>query len=203
MVIVIIINCLIAGVFPVVLSAQFFSPLTRLQLSSLLASKPSTFPLESINVFPPPLGDMIEKRCREVPTGVGIPAFQPGITKEDVMRLLGAPTGTARGYWPNTRAVFYELIPDQISLGFLFDRNSLRIRQTEASFTAEVDSQTVLLTLNGMLGCKLNQQIQQGLEQVWQRQSRQFSFQLDYLEGVIERQQEGRIYIGIWEEDLH
>jgi serine/threonine-protein kinase len=54
-----------------------------------------------------------------------------------------------------------------------------------------------------MLGCKLNQQIQQGLEQVWKRQSRQFSFQLDYLEGVIERQQEGRIYIGIWEEDLH
>ncbi|MEQ8957129.1 MAG: hypothetical protein RLP02_04270 [Coleofasciculus sp. C2-GNP5-27] len=146
---------------------------------------------------------MIETRCREVPTGVGIPAFQPGISKEDVMRLLGAPTGTARGYWPNTRAVFYELIPDQISLGFLFDRNSLRIRQTEASFTTEVDSQTVLLTLNGMLGCKLNQQIQQGLEQVWQRQSQQFSFQLDYLEGVIERQQGGRIYIGIWEEDLH
>lgn len=191
-----------AGVFPVVLSAQI-SPLIKLQLGSVMASKPSTLPLESIDVFPPPLGDMIETRCREVPTGVGIPAFQPGITKEDVIRLLGTPSGTARGYWPNTRAVFYDLIPNQISLGFLFDRNSQRIRQTEASFTTDVESKTVLLTLNGMLGCKLNQQIQQGLEQVWQEQSGQFSFRLDYLEGVIERQQGGRIYIGIWEEDLH
>lgn len=197
-----IINFLMAGVFPVVLSAQIF-PLLKLQLGSVMASKPSTLPLESINVFPPALGDMIETRCREVPTGVGIPAFQPGITKEDVIRLLGTPSGTARGYWPNTRAVFYDLIPNQISLGFLFDRSSQRIRQTEASFTTDVESQTVLLTLNGMLGCKLNQQIQQGLEQVWQKQSGQFSFRLDYLEGVIERQQGGRIYIGIWEEDLH
>jgi serine/threonine-protein kinase len=134
---------------------------------------------------------------------VGIPAFQPGIAKADVVRMLGFPTGTARGYWPNTRAVFYELIPDEVSLGFLFDRTTERIRQTEASFTSTVESRLVSLTLNGMLGCRLNDQIQQGLQRVWQRETQQFSFTLGSLKGIIQRQKGDRLYIGIWEADLH
>jgi hypothetical protein len=54
-----------------------------------------------------------------------------------------------------------------------------------------------------MLGCKLNDQIQQGLQQVWQGTSQQFSFRLNTLKGVIEWQKGDRLYIGIWEEDLH
>lgn len=196
-------GCLIAGLFQVSLSSQPLLKVTGVQYRSLISSRPSALPLESTELFDPPLGELLETRCRHSPTGVGIPAFQPGINKDDVLRLLGTPTGTARGYWPNTRAVFYELIPDQVSLGFLFDRNSERIRQTEASFTPRVDSETVLLTLKGMLGCQINDQIQEGLEQVWQRESQKFSFRLNYLKGVIERQNSGRIYIGIWEADLH
>lgn len=174
------------------------------QYSSLVASKPSEIPNNSLQeVFPPPLGEIIQNRCQGLPTGLGIPAFQPGITKQDVIRVLGVPTGTSRGYWPNTRAVFYELIPEQVSLGFLFDRNSERIRQSEASFTTTVDTQIVSLTLNGMLGCKLNEQIQQGLQTVLQQQSRQYFFTLDTLEGIIQRERTGRLYIGIWEADLH
>ena len=138
-----------------------------------------------------------------MPTGDGIPAFQPGNVKTDVLRMLGSPTRTSQGYWRNTNAVVYDLIPNQVSLGFLFDKYSERIRQTEASFTDEVDSKIVLLTLNGMLGCKLNQQIEQGLEQVRQRKSQNYYFKLDELKGVIERQTSDRLYIGIWEEDLH
>jgi len=170
---------------------------------SLLSSKPSGLRPGFLDVFPPPLGEVIEEQCRDVPTGVGIPAFQPGIEKKDVIRMLGVPTGTSGGYWPNTRAVFYELIPERVSLGFLFDRQSERIRQTEASFTGGVDTKIVLLTLNGMLGCKLNDQIQQGLQKVQQGQSQQYSFKLDTLKGVIERQEGDRLYIGIWEADLH
>ncbi|MBD0344223.1 MAG: hypothetical protein ICV63_05210 [Coleofasciculus sp. Co-bin14] len=146
---------------------------------------------------------MIQQQCQDFPTGVGIPAFQPGIVKKDVLRMLGAPTGITRGYWPNTRAVYYELIPDQVSLGFLFDRQSERIRQTEASFTSSVDSRLVSLTLNGMLGCQLNEQIEQGLHQVRQGETRQYSFSLNSLKGVIEWQRSNRLYIGIWEADLH
>jgi hypothetical protein len=117
--------------------------------------------------------------------------------------MLGTPTGSSPGYWQNTRAVFYELIPQQVSLGFLFDRRSERIRQTEASFTDGVDSKIVLMTLNGMLGCKLNEQIQKGLQQVQKGEFEKYYFKLNTLEGVIERQKGDRLYIGIWDAGLH
>jgi hypothetical protein len=201
--ILIVASYLLAGLSQVSLPSQLLAELKIVQHSFLLSSKPSRLPSASFEVFPPPFGQLIENQCRDIPDGIGIPAFQPGIVKNDVIRMLGIPTGTSRGYWPNTRAVFYDLIPDQVSLGFLFDRYSERIRQTEASFTGEVDSQIVMLTLNGMLGCKLNDQIQQGLQQVWQGTSQQFSFRLNTLKGVIEWQKGDRLYIGIWEEDLH
>lgn len=201
--ILIVTSYLIAGLSQAPLPSQLLSELQVVQQGLLLSSKSYALPPESFEVFTPPLGELIEEQCRSAPTGVGIPAFQPGIVKNDVIRMLGVPTGMSRGYWPNTRAVFYELIPEQVSLGFLFDRYSERIRQTEASFTAEVHPETMRLTLNGMLGCKLNEQIAQGLQQVHQGEARQYLFGLDSLEGVIERQKGDRIYIGIWEADLH
>jgi hypothetical protein len=181
-----------------VLPERQVEPSTFLVYSNLSAS-----PTNPLEVFGPSLEEIIENRCRDVPSGVGIPAFQPGIAKNDVLRMLGVPTGNLPGYWPNTSAVFYELIPDQVSLGFLFDRKSERIRQTEASFTPGVEPKTVLVTLNGMLGCKLNQQIEQGLQKVRQGKSRHYSFTLDSLKGLIELQKGDRLYIGIWEADLH
>ena len=134
---------------------------------------------------------------------MGIPGFQPGIQKSDVIRMLGIPSFSSSGYWPNTRAVSYELIPNKVSLGFLFDKRSEKIRQTEAAFATMVDNKLLLLTLNGMLGCKLNEPIKLGLETVRQRKSRRYSFTLEQLKGVIERDRQDRIYIGIWERDLH
>ena len=194
---------LIAGFSKASLPSKFLLEQAIGQPKLLLSSQSFTLPLQSFNVMGPPLMDIIEEQCQEVPVGDGIPGFQPGLEKNDVLRMLGVPTGSARGYWPNTSAVFYELIPDQVSLGFLFDRHSQRIRQTEASFTDGIDSKLMLITLNGMLGCKLNQQIEQGLEQVRQRKSRQYYFKMDSLKGVIERQKSDRLYIGIWEADLH
>jgi len=194
---------LIAGLSKVSLPFKLVSELEVRQQFFLLSSKHSALAPQSFKMILPPLMDIIEEQCKEAPTGEGIPAFQPGIVKDDVFRMLGTPTRTSRGYWPNTRAVLYELIPDQVSLGFLFDKYSERIRQTEASFTDGVDSKIVLLTLNGMLGCKLNDQIEQGLEQVRQGKSRSYYFTLNSLKGVIERQKSDRLYIGIWEEDLH
>lgn len=169
----------------------------------LLSSKPSGLPPGIFEVLPQPLGEVIEEQCRDAPSGNGIPGFQPGIMKKDVLRMLGTPTRISGGYWPNTRAVFYELIPEQVSLGFLFDRRSQRIRQTEASFTNRVSSKIVLMTLNGMLGCQLNEPIQRGLQQVQKGQSKKYYFKLKTLEGIIEQQKGERLYIGIWEADLH
>ncbi len=194
---------LIAGLSEVSLPLKLLSKLGMEQHTFLVSSKVSALSPHSFIINLPPLIDIIGEQCQEVPNGEGIPAFQPGIVKDDVLRMLGAPTGTSRGYWPNTSAVSYELIPNQVSLGFLFDKYSERIRQTEASFTNGVDDKIVLLTLNGMLGCKLNEKIEQGLEQVRQGKARDYYFTLDSLKGVIQRQKSDRLYIGIWEADLH
>ncbi|HEY9611515.1 hypothetical protein [Allocoleopsis sp.] len=201
--ILIVTSYLIAGLSPVLLPSSLLFQSQAVPQNFLLAAHPAGLPPKTFDDSGPSLGSLIERECRADPSGIGIPAFQPGIDKKDVLRMLGTPSKTSRGYWPNTGAVSYELIPEQVSLGFLFDKNSERIRQTEASFTSEVDFQLMVMTLNGMLGCKLNQEIQQGLQQVQQKVSQQYSFTLNSLKGVIERQKGDRLYIGIWESGLH
>lgn len=58
-------------------------------------------------------------------------------------------------------------------------------------------------TLDGMLGSPASAAIQQGLQQVYHRQTQEYAFSVGGLEGVIERNSSDRIYIGIWEADLH
>ncbi len=84
--------------------------------------------------------------------------------------MFGVPTGTEKGYLAHTDAVFYELIRDRVSLGFLFDGNSGVIRQTEASFVTEFDFQEVLKTFDAMSGCQINQELQLG----WGRAGNRF-----------------------------
>ncbi|MFE1744035.1 hypothetical protein [Coleofasciculus sp. H7-2] len=173
------------------LSAQPYSP------SQVLENIPPELRPE------PTLEDFNADICQDIPIGVGIPGFQPGVHNNVVQRILGNPSVTTKGYWPNTRAISYQLIPDQVSLGFLFDKTSGLIRQTEASFAQWVNTKIVLVTLNSMLGCQLNDTIKQGLQQVQQRQSPKFFFSLESLQGVIERDRRDRVYIGIWEAGLH
>jgi hypothetical protein len=151
----------------------------------------------------PNLEDTLNKPCHNVPAGVGIPGFKPGTLRTQVRQMFGTPTRTLTGYWPNTTAVIYDLIPNEVSLGFLFDKDSEILRQTEASFADSVESRVIQTTLNGMLGCQLSDSIKQGLQQIEQRQSNRYFFTTESLKGVIERDQRQRIYIGIWEADLH
>ena len=107
----------------------------------------------------------------------------------------------------NTRAVVYEdYIPGQVSLGYLYDPSSGRLRETEASFSESVDLKTMSRTFNKMLNGNPSEDIQQGLEAVHQGKSKRYKFvsgRDGSLEGVIERNEPGRIYIAVWEADLH
>ncbi|MCT7975957.1 hypothetical protein [Laspinema olomoucense] len=177
---------------------------------------PGPLPLLSIiresNPFEEPTLNPENIPCREEPIGLGIPGFQPGIHQDSVFRMFGFPSQTLPGYWPNTHAVSYDLIPHQVSLGFLFDRQSLLLQQTEASFAQSVNTEIILGTLNSMLGCQLNQEIASGFQQVWRGQVRRYSFALGQLNGAIEweirptssgNQPAQRVYIGIWQKGLH
>ncbi|HYX16266.1 MAG TPA: protein kinase [Nostoc sp.] len=132
-----------------------------------------------------------------------VPAFPTGTPRNIVEATLGKPNRDLRGAWGNTRAVVYKLVPNKIDLGYLFDRNSKVLRQTEVSFAESVDAQVMETTLNGMLGGQATEDIKQGLKQVQQRQSDNFSFNNGSVKGQIIRQQCNFIYISIWDENLH
>ncbi len=130
------------------------------------------------------------------------PIFPTGSSESNVKASLGEPTKVSRGLW-NTRAYLYKLQPNQVDLGLLFDRQSGKLRQTEASLAQSMGANTMQKTLQGMLKGNINGDIQQGLQRVYQRQNNQYSFQTGNLKGVIERNKEGRVYIAVWEADLH
>ncbi|WGV27916.1 serine/threonine protein kinase [Halotia branconii] len=132
-----------------------------------------------------------------------VPAFSTGTSRSTVEDVLGKPKKDLRGLWGNTRAVTYQLVPNKIDLGYLFDRQSGVLRQTEAAFAQTVDSQVMQATLNGMLNGQVTPEIQQGLQQIQQRQREDFSFTQGSVKGQIVRQNCDFIYISIWDADLH
>ena len=132
-----------------------------------------------------------------------IPGFAVGTPESQIVGALGNPTDSQpRGYWPNTRTALYELLPNRITLGYIYDRDSDKLVQTEGSFAPSVDDLVVKTALNGMVG-GANRDILQGLGDVQQRRTNRFAFRKGSLEGTIERNERDRIYIGVWDENLH
>lgn len=132
-----------------------------------------------------------------------IPGFAVGTAESQILDALGQPTDSqARGYWPNTRTALYEILPNRITLGYIYDRDSGQLVQTEGSFAPSVDDLVVRTALNGMVG-GANREILQGFRDVQQRRSNRFTFKKGSLEGTIERNERDRIYIGVWDDNLH
>ncbi|KJH72337.1 protein kinase domain-containing protein [Aliterella atlantica] len=136
-------------------------------------------------------------------TQANVIGFPPGTSESRVRAALGNPDRTSRGVWGNTRAVIYEVEPERITLGYLYDRNSGQIRQTEVAFAQSVELEQMQATLRGMLGDRITDNIIQGLQQVRSRRTNNYSFNTGNLEGTIERNERDRIYIGVWDADLH
>ncbi|MBD2594515.1 serine/threonine protein kinase [Nostoc sp. MBR 210] len=132
-----------------------------------------------------------------------VPAFPTGTDRSTVEATLGRPKKNLRGLWGDTRAVTYKVVPNQIDLGYLFDRKSGRLVQTEAAFAQSVDPQVMQNTLSGMLNGRVTPEIQQKLQQLQQGQRDDFSFNLGSVKGQVVRQNCDFIYISIWEADLH
>ena len=174
------------------------SPSRRSQQSpSPQASPPQPLPFPSSAPENSPQTPNLTKR---------IPAFPPGTQQSYIKQELGKPTKTSKGLW-NTRALLYEdYIPGQVDLGYLYDPSSGRLRETEASFVDSVDVKTISKTLNQILNGNASEDIKQGIEAVHQGKSKRYRFvsgRNNSLKGVIERNEPGRIYIAVWEADLH
>jgi len=132
-----------------------------------------------------------------------IPGFAVGTPESQILSALGNPTDSqSRGYWPNTRTALYELLPNRVTLGYIYDRDSDKLVQTEGSFAPSVDDLVVKTALSGMVG-GADREILQGFRDVQQRRTNRFTFRKGSLEGTIERNERDRIYIGVWDENLH
>ncbi len=134
---------------------------------------------------------------------LSIPGFAVRTSEATIQEWLGEPTKASTGYWPNTRAVQYDIVPDEITLAYLYDQTSGRVRQTEASFAQSVPFNLLQITFNGMLGEPLPKEIKNQLDAVRSRQVNSYAFTHESLKGVIERHTSDRIYIAVWERDLH
>ena len=77
------------------------------------------------------------------------------------------------------------------------------MRQTEASFAQSVSPVLIQTTFDGMLGVPATAVMKNKLAAVRSRQLNSFTFTHGSLEGEIKRNEHDRIYIGVWEEDLH
>lgn len=132
-----------------------------------------------------------------------IPGFPTGTDEREIVAQLGEPARRDRGLWANTRTAQYELAPNQVTLAYIYDQSTGRVRQTEASFAQSVDPLQMKVALNGMMGGGVSSEILNGLQQVRERQTNSYSFTRGNLKGVIERNNQDRIYVGIWEADLH
>jgi serine/threonine protein kinase len=127
-----------------------------------------------------------------------------GTSQQDVEAMLGKPDSVDNSaYWENTRSAQYDVVPDQVTLGYIYDKGSDRLRQTEAAFVQSVDDLTMRVTLNGMLSNRLTEEIEDGLVAVHNRQSNQYNFRVGSLQGVIQRNEQDRVYMAVWEEELH
>lgn len=134
-----------------------------------------------------------------------IPAFAPGTQSRYIRQDLGTPTKVTNGYW-NTRAALYQDIKPGVDLGYLYDQSSGRLRQSEVTFDPAVGRETMSATLDKILSNNTSADIQQGLKEVYQGKTNRYNFvsgRDGSLKGVIERNDRDRIYIAVWESDLH
>ncbi len=167
------------------------------------ASIPSTIEPQTTSPKPIPR-ETQQAPSPRIPSRQSLPGFPVGTPENAVRYALGSPTKVTKGVWKDTRAVLYEdFIPGEVSLGYLFDRKTGILRQTEASFAPSVESEEIFKTINQMLGGTASREIKLQFEKVYQRQSNRYRFAVGSLKGLIERNNKDRIYIGIWDADLH
>ncbi|MFE4105532.1 serine/threonine protein kinase, partial [Almyronema epifaneia] len=129
-----------------------------------------TAPTETPSAPAPPLA------AEPTPSGTPIPGFTVGATESQVEQQLGNPNASRRGYWPNTEAVLYEIVPEQITLGYLYDTDSRRIRQTEVAFAQTIPLTVMQTTLDDMLEVPATVVVQSNLAKIQARQLDRYTF---------------------------
>ena len=129
--------------------------------------------------------------------------FMTGTSQKQVLSALGEPVWRKPGFWNNSVAWSYEnLLSSEIDLGFLFDKDTKRLRQAEIAVPPSIELETIYAFLDALL-YHTPAEVEEKLAKVYWRESNSQSFQVNNLEAVIQRNDADRIYIGVWEKDFH
>lgn len=134
-----------------------------------------------------------------------IPIFPIGIHRDRIIARLGEPTSNKNGYFPGTQAMSYiNFIPDRVNLGYIYNRNTKKLQQTEISFArSSVDLEIIENTLKKLLAGKMTNPIREALAEVYYGRTDRRFIEIGQYEGMIKREgRRDRIYIGVWDENF-
>jgi serine/threonine-protein kinase len=179
------------------------SPTPSLTATPTPSPSPTPSPAPTPTPEPPPPSPAPTPTPTPPPSTPSVPAFPTGTSMETIRGKLGEPTQSGEGYWANTRSALYDLVPNEVTVAYIYDPNTNQVRQTEASFAQSVDRTVMADTLNGMLNGGLTAPLEQELTNIWKRQANQYNFNTGTLKGTIERNDKDRIYMAVWDADLH
>ena len=132
-----------------------------------------------------------------------VPALPIGTSQQQIIDSLGEPDRKSKGYWQNSNALLYKFVPDQIDLGYLLDVETNIVRQTEISFADSVDLLTIQQSAQRLLADNYSADIEHHLNQIYLNNSDRYEFEIDNLEGTIERNSSNRIYLAVWDSTFH
>ncbi|MGQ9836509.1 MAG: serine/threonine-protein kinase [Cyanobacteriota bacterium] len=127
--------------------------------------------------------------------------FPLNTLRETVRASLGSPSENGRGHWPNTVYDLYRF--GSVDLGLIYDEFTLVLQQTEATFDDSLPTPQAEGLLEDMLQAPLPPELQRELQAVRERRSEQVQFRVGSLVGIIERNAQGRIYMALWDPELH
>ena len=145
----------------------------------------------------------LEKESPSEENPVGIPIFSTAATKEQVIDTLGEPTFIAQGSREETESLIYQgYLEGKLELSYLYNPETGNIKQASASFDSSVELALITNTLQEMLQGQATPIVQQALAQVYREETDLRSFAIGDWRGIIQRQEAGTIYIGVWEKDF-
>ena len=164
--------------------------------------EPASFPADP----PQPSQSAVDRPSMldERADSLAIPIFPTGTSKEKLRKTLGEPSAIQQGYWANSSAWIYkQQASGAIDLGYLFDLDTDKIRQTEVAIAPTVDLGTTEEILNSLLRGNLTPAIAEELQKIYRRQANEYSFELENLEGSILRESDDHLYLGVWDANFH
>ena len=175
--------------------------LSAIQLPSTSLSSPTITPAPAASEKPVETRRSIlssQSRSR------AIPILPTGTPKKRLKEVLGQPNAIEKGYWANSTVWIYQDRADgSIDLGYLFDLDTDKLRQTEVAIAPSIGLKTIDDILDSLLFGEITLPISQGLEKVYRREINEYSFRSGNLKGSIEREADNHIYLGVWEADFH